>query len=171
METSSSKKKTDAKKNTSKKAKTNKPAIGSPKSRVKGIVKDFFKMSNQESPPKAKTNVVSGGLSSRWKTNSKSQTQEEVVISKPNLVSRLASVDVEKMQDASNTANLHEDNVKMVPDASSTKPLDSKVHAENVKVACSASSAIPLDSKVPTDNVNTVPDASYKVILLINDLF
>ncbi|PWA92742.1 DnaJ domain-containing protein [Artemisia annua] len=163
METTSSKKKTDAKKNTSKKVEANKPAIGSPKSRVKGMVKDFFKISNQESPPKAKTNVVSGGLSSRWKTSSKSRTQEEVVISKPDLVSRLPSVDVQKMQDASNTANLHEDNVKMAPDASSTKPLDSKVPAENVNVVGSASSAIPLDSQVPTDNVYSVPDASFKV--------
>nr|GEX46077.1 hypothetical protein [Tanacetum cinerariifolium] len=162
-EITSSKKKNDAKKNTSKIAESNKPAIGSPKSRVKGMVKDFFKLSNQESPPKAKTNVVSGGLSSRWKTNSKSRTQEEVVISKPNLLSRLPSVNVEMAPDDSNTSKLPKENVKMAPDASSTKPLDSNVPAGNVKVAPTAPSTIPLDSKVPTDNVNTMPDASYKV--------
>ncbi|XP_076887563.1 J domain-containing protein required for chloroplast accumulation response 1-like isoform X2 [Bidens hawaiensis] len=129
METASGKKKPVAKK-------TNKPSVGSPKNRVKGMVKDFFKISNQESPPKAKTNV-----SSRWKTGGKSKTQEEV----DNIISNLDT------------------NPKITTDASKPTKLASELPSENVKMAPDASTAIPLHGKMPAENVNKMPDSSFMV--------
>ncbi|KAK1433566.1 hypothetical protein QVD17_10477 [Tagetes erecta] len=154
-ETMSGKKKQEAKKmNGSKKAETNKASVGSPKNRVKGMVKDFFKISNQESPPKTKTNV-----SSRWKTSGKNRKPEEA----KDVISNLDS-DVKFKNEASKTAKLASEfpaeNVKMAPDASSTIPLDGKLPAENVKMATDASRTIPLDGKLPAETVKVTSNAS-----------
>nr|XP_043616743.1 J domain-containing protein required for chloroplast accumulation response 1 [Erigeron canadensis] len=161
-----SKKKVEAKKtNDSKKVEANKPVIGSPKrspkNRVKGMVKDFFKISNQDSPPKAKKNV-----SSRWIPSARNRTQEEVdeIISK---LDTFPAANAEAIPDASKTSKLASElsaeNVKVGLDASSAMPLDSKLTAENAKMNTDASSTIPLPSKVPAENVKMAPDASYMV--------
>ncbi|KAI3726731.1 hypothetical protein L1987_66535 [Smallanthus sonchifolius] len=149
METTSGKKKLDAKKTSSnKKAEANKASVGSPKNRVKGMVKDFFKISNQESPPKTKTNI-----SSRWKTSGKNKTREEV----NDIISNM-DTNVKTKTDASKTTKLASElpaeNVKMTRDASSTIPMVGKMPAENVKMAPDVSNTIPLDGKMPADNVN-----------------
>ncbi|KAJ0818697.1 putative Chaperone J-domain superfamily [Helianthus annuus] len=157
MQTTSGKKKPDAKKtSSSKKAESNKPGAGSPKNRVKGMVKDFFKMSNQESPPKTKTNV-----SSRWKTGGKKNTtQEEVNDTTSNL-----DTNAKTKTDASKTTKLASglpaEKVKISPDASRTIPLDVKTPAENVKSAPDASNMTPLNGKMPAENENKMPDASF----------
>ncbi|KAI3785546.1 hypothetical protein L1987_44665 [Smallanthus sonchifolius] len=160
METTSGKKKLDAKKMSSnKKAEANKASVGSPKNRVKGMVKDFFKISNQESPPKTKTNV-----SSRWKTSGKNRTQEEV----NDIISNL-DTNVKTKTDASKTTKLASElpaeNVKMTPDASSTIPMVGKISAENVKMAPDVSNTIPLDGKMPAENVKIAPDVSNTIPL------
>ncbi|KAK9066685.1 hypothetical protein SSX86_014008 [Deinandra increscens subsp. villosa] len=153
METTSGKKKLEAKKkNSSKKAEANKPSvIGSPKNRVKGMVKDFFKISNQESPPKTKRNV-----SSRWRTSGKNRIPEEV-----------NDTNVKGMTDSSKTTKLACElpaaNVKMASDASSTMPMDGNMPSENVKMVPDASNTIPLDGKTPPAKVNKMPDASFMV--------
>ncbi|KAL8230858.1 hypothetical protein R6Q57_000636 [Mikania cordata] len=154
METSSDKKRHESKKmNSNKKTEANKSSVGSPKNRVKGMVKEFFKISGQESPPKTKKNV-----SSRWKASGKNRIPEEVNASNTNI-----------MTDASKLTNLVSElpteNVKMAPDASSTIPLDGKKPAENVKTASDASKTIPLDSKMPAENVKMAPDASKTTAL------
>lgn len=179
MESKSVKKKPDAKKtNTSKKGEANKPVVGSPKSspksRVKGMVKDFFKISNQASPPKTKTNV-----SSRWKTSAKNRTQEEVTDIMLNSDSNVEMIpDASKTTklacewppenviiapDASKTTKLATDDVKISPDASKITKLAGELPAENVKIAPNSSSTIPLDSKVHVDNSKTMPDVSFRV--------
>ncbi|KAM0032809.1 putative Chaperone J-domain superfamily [Helianthus debilis subsp. tardiflorus] len=157
MQTMSGKKKPDAKKtSSSKKAEGNKPGAGSPKNRVKGMVKDFFKMSNQESPPKTKTNV-----SSRWKTGGKKNTTPEEV----NDTTSNLDTNAKTKTDASKTTKLASDlpaeNVKIAPDASRTIPLDGKTPAENVKRAPDASNMTPLNGKMPAENENKTPDASF----------
>ncbi|XP_024971053.1 J domain-containing protein required for chloroplast accumulation response 1 isoform X2 [Cynara cardunculus var. scolymus] len=169
-----SKKKLEAKKmNSSKKAEPIKPAVGSPKSsgesfgksRVKGMVKDFFKMSNQENPPKTKANAVGRSLSSRWKTTAKNRTEldSEVAEIISNLDVRVPAADVETMPDASNTTELNSEvpaeNVKTAREASRTTPLDRKVSAGNVKTATEAFRTTPLDRKVPV-YVKTATEAS-----------
>ncbi|XP_071712614.1 J domain-containing protein required for chloroplast accumulation response 1 [Rutidosis leptorrhynchoides] len=143
------KKKVEAKKTSfskkGKKAEANdKPGVlspkSSPKSRVKGMVKEFFKKSNQESPPKTKTSV-----SSRWKTNTRNRTQEEV----DDIISKLdTSVP---------------DNVEVKPDELKSTKVDSELPAENVKIAPDDSSLKPLDTKLFVDNVEKIPDASFMV--------
>ncbi|KAI3759098.1 hypothetical protein L6452_06673 [Arctium lappa] len=191
------KKKLEAKKiNSSKKAEPIKSAVGSPKSsgesfgksRVKGMVKDFFKMSNQESPPKTKSNAVGRSLSSRWKTTARNRTEldSEVADIISNLDVTVPAADIETTPDASKTKELDSEvpaenvkttteassttplqsevpahNVKTATEASSTTPLQSEVPAHNVKTATEASSTTPLDGKVPADNVNMMPDASF----------
>ncbi|MFS7972501.1 putative Chaperone J-domain superfamily [Helianthus anomalus] len=157
MQTTSGKKKPDAKKtSSSKKAESNKPGAGSPKNRVKGMVKDFFKMSNQESPPKTKTNV-----SSRWKTGGKKNTTQEEV----NDITSNTDTNVKTKTDASKTTKLASElpaeNVNIAPDSSSTIPLDGKTPAGNVKKAPDASNTIPLNGKMPAENENKTPDASF----------
>ncbi|KAL7605818.1 hypothetical protein Lser_V15G18754 [Lactuca serriola] len=161
--------------------KMNKSVIGSPKNRVKGMVKDFFKISNQEkSPPKTKTNVVHGSLSSRWKTTAKNRTHEEVSGNQEN---------VEMAKNASNKtfdSEIPEDIMKMVPDddddnddaASTTIPLDNKAPKENIKIKIipdassttknekivpDVSRTTSLNSKMPSENVKMAPDASFMV--------
>lgn len=139
--------------------KMNKSSIGSPKNRVKGMVKDFFKISNQEkSPPKTKTNVVSGSLSSRWKNTAKNRTHEEVN------GSQTPQENVEIARNASNKSafdsEIPPEIMNMVPDDSTTIPLDNKVPKENVKSAPNVSSTMSMDSKMPGKNVKMVPDVS-----------
>ncbi|CAI9281717.1 unnamed protein product [Lactuca saligna] len=161
--------------------KMNKSVIGSPKNRVKGMVKDFFKISNQEkSPPKTKTNVVHGSLSSRWKTTAKTRTHEEVSGNQEN---------VEMAKNASNKtfdSEIPEDIMKMVPDdddddddvASTTIPLDNKAPKENIKIKIipdassttknekivpDVSRTTSLDTKMSSENVKMAPDASFMV--------
>lgn len=168
----------------SKKVEANKASVGSPKNRVKGMVKDFFKISNQESPPKTKTNV-----SSRWKPSGKNKKPEEAkdVISNldtdvnikkdaskiTKLASQLPAENVKKAPDASSTIPLvgkfPAENVKMAPDASNTIPLDGKLPAETVKMAPNASNTKQKDDKMPANNVSMTPDASFMVTIhLIN---
>ncbi|KAI7729728.1 hypothetical protein M8C21_020933 [Ambrosia artemisiifolia] len=156
-QTTGGKNKLEAKKtNSSKKAEANKPGVGSPKNRVKGMVKDFFKLSNQQSPPKTKTNV-----SSRWRTGGKKNTKQEEV----NDISSNVDTNVKTKTDASKTTKLASElpaeNVKIAPDASSTIPLDGKMPAESVKRAPDASNTMPLPSKMPAENENKMPDASF----------
>ncbi|KAI7731275.1 hypothetical protein M8C21_002551 [Ambrosia artemisiifolia] len=128
MEIVSGKKKLKAKKmSSSNKAEANKPGVGSPKNRVKLMVKDLFKMSNQENPPKTKTKV-----SSIWKTGAKKRIQEEVT--------------------DSTISNLDK-HVEMMTDALKTTNLGCDLRAESVKMATNASVTIPLDSRVPADDV------------------
>lgn len=151
--------------------KMNKSVIGSPKNRVKGMVKDFFKISNQESPPKAKTNAaVSGSLSSRWKTTAKnSQAPAENIeiarkaSNKPTFDSEIPAEIMKMVPDDSTTIPLDnskvpKEDVKMVPDASTTPSLDSKMPAKNVKKVPDVSRTTPLDSKLPPEHVKMAPD-------------
>ncbi|KAL4584350.1 hypothetical protein LXL04_008949 [Taraxacum kok-saghyz] len=112
--------------------KTNKSSTGSPKNRVKGMVKDFFKISNQESPPKPKTNSLSGSLSSRWKTSAKNRSQEQVPA----------------------------ENVEMARNASITKSFDSEIPAEIMNMVPDTSTTIPMDGEVPKEDVKMVPNSS-----------
>ncbi|KAJ0441677.1 hypothetical protein HanIR_Chr16g0800461 [Helianthus annuus] len=108
----------------SNKAKVNKPGVGSPKNQVKVMLKNLFKMPNQESPPKTKTKTKVS--SSIWKTGAKKRIQEEVT----DIISNL-DTNVEMMTNAFKTTSLACDLpaecVKMAQDASVTLPLDSRV--------------------------------------------
>lgn len=76
----------DGKRLNIKRPEVNKDAVGSPrnsgdsqaKGRVKGKVKDFVKIFNQEAPPKTKINVVSRSKSSRWKATGTNEGNREV---------------------------------------------------------------------------------------------
>lgn len=139
MERVSGKRKLETRKmNSSSKAKANKPGFRSSKNRVKGMVKDFFRISNQESHPKTRTNE-----SSRWKNRSRRRIQEEV----DDIISKLDT------------------NVEITTDESRTTKMASYVTAESVEMAPNASITIPFDGKVPADDVNIVPDAASFMVV------
>ncbi|KAK1422240.1 hypothetical protein QVD17_25210 [Tagetes erecta] len=135
MERASVKRKLEEKKmNSSNKAEANKRGFRSPKNRVKGMVKDFFRISNQESP-KTKTNVSSG-----LKNRSRRRIQEEV----DDIISNLDT------------------NVEIMTDALKTTKLASDVSAESVKMAPNATITTPFDVKVPADDANEETKTSNK---------
>ncbi|KAJ0640097.1 hypothetical protein HanRHA438_Chr16g0748631 [Helianthus annuus] len=127
---------TKKKMSSSNKAKVNKPGVGSPKNQVKVMLKNLFKMPNQESPPKTKTKTKVS--SSIWKTGAKKRIQEEVT----DIISNL-DTNVEMMTNAFKTTSLACDLpaecVKMAQDASVTLPLDSRVSDASFMVVCTYS--------------------------------
>lgn len=161
----------EEKESNNKRAEVNKDPVGSPRNsgdnqginRVKGKVKDFVKIFNQETPSKIKINVITRSQSSRWKSTENYGADSEV-------------------RENATTNNKVVSNVNMKPDASFTVENKSekskKQHSgqKNMKPEASLmveeridkSNKQQSDRKATKPGVNMKPDASFPVEEMID---